>query len=47
MVGPPGTCKPLLARALPGIQLRLTIEEAYVARICTVADQLPHDLPLI
>jgi magnesium chelatase family protein len=48
MVGPPGAGKTLLARAMPGILSRLTIEEALdVTRIYSVADQLPSDVPLI
>jgi magnesium chelatase family protein len=48
MVGPPGAGKTLLARAMPGILPRLTIEEALdVTRIYSVADQLPADTPLI
>ncbi len=48
MVGPPGAGKTLLARAMPGILPRLTIEEALdVTRIYSVADQLPADIPLI
>jgi magnesium chelatase family protein len=48
MVGPPGAGKTLLARAMPGILPRLTIEEALdVTRIYSVADQLPPDVPLI
>jgi len=48
MIGPPGAGKTLLARALPGILPRMTIEEALdVTRIYSVADQLPPDLPLI
>jgi magnesium chelatase family protein len=48
MGGPPGTEKTLLARAMPGILPRLTIEEALdVTRIYSVADQLPPDVPLI
>ena len=43
MVGPPGAGKTLLARAMPGILPRLTIEEALdVTRIYSVADQLPR-----
>ncbi len=48
MVGPPGSGKTLLARALPAILPRLTIDEALdVTRIYSVADQLPSDIPLV
>ena len=48
MVGPPGAGKTLLARAVPGILPRMSIEEALdVTRIYSVADQLPPDVPLI
>jgi magnesium chelatase family protein len=48
MIGPPGAGKTLLARAVPGILPRMTIEEALdVTRIYSVADQLPPDVPLI
>jgi magnesium chelatase family protein len=48
IIGPPGAGKTLLARALPGILPRLSIEEALdVTRIYSVADQLPPDTPLI
>ncbi len=48
MVGPPGAGKTLLARALPGILPRMTVDEALdVTRIYSVADQLPPDTPLI
>jgi magnesium chelatase family protein len=48
MIGPPGAGKTLLARAMPGILPRLTIEEALdVTRIYSVADQLPPELPLV
>jgi len=48
MVGPPGSGKTLLARAMPGILPRMTIDEALdVTRIYSVADQLPSDVPLI
>lgn len=48
MIGPPGAGKTLLARAMPGILPRLTIEEALdVTRIYSVADQLPADAPLV
>ncbi len=48
MVGPPGAGKTLLARAIPGILPRMTVDEALdVTRIYSVADQLPSDVPLI
>ena len=48
MIGPPGAGKTLLARALPAILPRMTIEEALdVTRIYSVADQLPPDVPMI
>lgn len=48
MIGPPGAGKTLLARAVPGILPRMSIEEALdVTRIYSVADQLPSDVPLI
>ena len=48
MIGPPGAGKTLLARAIPGILPRMSIEEALdVTRIYSVADQLPPDTPLI
>ena len=48
MVGPPGAGKTLLARALPGILPRMSIDEALdVTRIYSVADQLPPDTPLL
>jgi magnesium chelatase family protein len=48
LVGPPGAGKTLLARAIPSILPRMTIEEALdVTRIYSVADQLPPDVPLI
>ncbi len=48
MVGPPGAGKTLMARALPGILPRLSLEEALeVTRIYSVADQLSADTPLI
>jgi magnesium chelatase family protein len=48
MSGPPGTGKTLLARALPAILPRMTIEEALdVTRIYSIADKLPRDIPLI
>ncbi len=48
MVGPPGAGKTLLARAIPSILPRMTIDEALdVTRIYSVADQLPSDVPMI
>ncbi len=48
MSGPPGSGKTLLARSMPGILPRLTIEEALdVTRIYSVADQLSPDEPLL
>jgi len=46
--GPPGAGKTLLARAMPGILPRMTIEEALdVTRVYSVADQLPPETPLV
>ncbi len=48
MTGVPGSGKTLMARALPGILPRMTLEEALeVTRIYSIADQLPADEPLI
>jgi magnesium chelatase family protein len=48
MAGPPGAGKTLLARAIPGILPRMSIEEALdVTRIYSVADLLPPEVPLI
>jgi magnesium chelatase family protein len=48
MVGPPGAGKTLLARAIPAILPRMTIDEALdVTRIYSISDQLPSDVPLI
>ena len=48
MTGPPGSGKTLLARALPAVLPRMTIDEALdVTRIYSVADQLPPDVPLV
>ena len=48
MVGSPGAGKTLLARALPSILPRMTIEEALdVTRVYSVADALPQDAPLV
>src|SRR3989304_1103816 len=48
MTGPPGAGKTLLARALPSILPRMTIDEALdVTRVYSVAAQLPPSTPLI
>jgi magnesium chelatase family protein len=48
MAGPPGAGKTLLARALPSILPRMTIDEALdVTRVYSVADQLPGGVPLV
>lgn len=46
--GPPGAGKTLMARAMPGILPRLSLDEALeVTRIYSVADMLQSDHPLI
>ncbi len=48
MVGPPGSGKTLMARALPGILPALTPEEALeVTKIYSIAGMLPPEVPLI
>lgn len=48
MSGSPGSGKTLMARALPSILPRMTIDEALdVTRIYSIADLLPSDRPLI
>ena len=48
MSGPPGSGKTLLARSMPSVLPRLTIDEALdVTRIYSVADQLPVGQPLV
>lgn len=48
MSGSPGAGKTLLARALPSILPKMTLDEALdVTRVYSVADQLPADIPLI
>jgi magnesium chelatase family protein len=48
MNGPPGAGKTLLARSLPGIMPRMSIDEALdVTRIYSILDQLPSETPLI
>jgi magnesium chelatase family protein len=46
--GPPGSGKTLMARSLPSILPRMTLEEQLeVTTIYSVADQLPRDTPLL
>ncbi len=48
MTGPPGAGKTLLAKSLPGIMPRMTVEEALeVTKIYSVAGLLPAGTPLI
>ncbi|MDY7039442.1 MAG: YifB family Mg chelatase-like AAA ATPase [Chloroflexota bacterium] len=48
MLGPPGAGKTLLARSMPGILPRLSLEEALdITRIYSIADTLPTDVPLV
>ena len=48
MVGPPGAGKTLLARSMPGILPRLSLDEALdITRIYSVADMIPGGTPLI
>ncbi|MBN1991933.1 MAG: YifB family Mg chelatase-like AAA ATPase [Anaerolineae bacterium] len=48
MSGPPGAGKTLIARSMPGILPKMTVEEALdVTRIYSVADQLSPDEPLV
>jgi magnesium chelatase family protein len=48
MVGPPGAGKTLLARSMPSILPKLTVEEALdITRIYSVNDMLTPDMPLI
>ena len=48
MTGPPGSGKTLLARAMPAILPRMSIDEALdVTQIYSIADQLPAGTPLI
>jgi len=48
MIGPPGSGKTLMARALPAILPRMSIDESLeVTRIYSVADQMPPGVPLI
>jgi magnesium chelatase family protein len=48
MSGPPGAGKTLLARAMPSILPRLTIEEALeITKIYSVSGMLPSDQPLV
>ena len=46
--GPPGSGKTMMARALPTILPRLTLDEALdITRIYSICDMLPTDTPLI
>ncbi len=48
MSGPPGSGKTLLARSVPSILPRMTIEEALdVTKIYSVSGMLPQDMPLV
>ncbi len=48
LVGPPGSGKTLIARALPSILPPMNVDEALdVTRIYSVSDQLPSDTPMI
>ena len=48
MNGPPGAGKTLLARSLPGIMPRMSIEDALeVTRIYSIVDRLSSETPLI
>ncbi len=48
MTGPPGAGKTLIAKSLPGILPRMSVDEALeVTKIYSVADLLPADTPLI
>ena len=48
MTGPPGTGKTLIAKSLPSILPRLSVQEALeVTEVYSVAGELPNDTPLI
>ncbi|MBI4759168.1 MAG: YifB family Mg chelatase-like AAA ATPase [Chloroflexi bacterium] len=48
MVGPPGAGKTLIARSMPSILPRLTVDEALeVTKVYSVSGLLPSDVPLI
>lgn len=48
LTGPPGTGKTLIAKSMPGILPRMSIDEALeVTKIYSVAGELPADQPLI
>ena len=48
LTGPPGTGKTLIAKSMPGILPRMSIDEALdVTKVYSVAGELPADQPLI
>ena len=48
LTGPPGAGKTLIAKSLPGILPRMSIDEALEAtKIYSVADLMPADTPLM
>jgi magnesium chelatase family protein len=48
MIGPPGAGKTLLARSVPGILPRLSLDEALdITRVYSIADLIPEGTPLI
>ena len=48
MIGPPGAGKTLLARSVPGILPRLSLDEALdITRIYSIADPISDGTPLI
>lgn len=48
MSGPPGSGKTLIAKSLPGILPRMSVDEALeVTKIYSIAGLLPADTPLI
>jgi magnesium chelatase family protein len=48
MIGPPGAGKTLLARSVPGILPRLSLDEALdITRVYSISDLIPEGTPLI